>query len=114
MYTVYSLPNTILPIFGGVIIDRYGLRCSLTFFLVINLIGNLIFAIGAIMHSFIIMLVGRFIFGGGNFISMLAIIVLVTKWFISKNLNLAYGLVMLTWGPAGAISAVTTPIIFGT
>ena len=59
------------------------------------------------------MLVGRFIFGAGNFTSMTAITVLVTKWFIKSNLNLSYGLMSLSWGPSAAISAAMTPILYG-
>ena len=113
MYTVYSFPNMILPVFGGVIIDRFGLRTSITLFFFLNLVGNLIIAIGGVTKSFTTMLIGRFIFGAGNFTSMTAITVLTTKWFIKSNLNLSYGLMAISWGPAAAFSAAITPVLYG-
>jgi MFS family permease len=39
LYSVYSLPNIVLPFFGGVFVDRFGARVCLlvfTFFIVIG------------------------------------------------------------------------------
>jgi len=103
----------ILPLFGGVIIDRMGIRESVTLFFMLNLIGNFIFALGGVYESFTLMLVGRCIFGTGNFTSMTALTVIVTKWFISSNLNLAYGLLSVSWGLSAMVSAIVTPILYG-
>lgn len=39
LYTVYSLPNIILPFFGGVLIDKIGPRKAILLFSTIILIG---------------------------------------------------------------------------
>jgi len=104
----------ILPLFGGAIIDRMGIRESITLFFFVNLLGNFVFALGGVYENFTIMVVGRAIFGMGNFTSMTALTVIVTKWFISSNLNLSYGLMSITWGITAMLSAVFTPILYGT
>jgi len=38
-YTIYSMPNILLPIFGGVIVDRFGSRLSLILFINFIIIG---------------------------------------------------------------------------
>ena len=48
LYTIYALPNMILPIFGGIFMDKLGFRFGLILFTVILTIGQLIFAIGGI------------------------------------------------------------------
>ena len=103
----------ILPLFGGAIIDRMGIRESITLFFMLNLVGNFVFALGGVYKSFTLILIGRGIFGTGNFTSMTALTVIVTKWFISSNLNLAYGLMSISWGISAMVSAVVTPMVYG-
>jgi MFS family permease len=113
IYSVYAFPNMVLPIFAGVIIDTMGLRYSIFLFYFICLIGNLIFAIGGSYKSYTTILIGRCIFGIGNETCMQSVLVLVTKWFISGRLNLAYALNGMASGFASMASGITAPIIFG-
>jgi MFS family permease len=46
LYTVYSLPNMVLPIFGGIFLDKIGIRSGLLLFTFILTIGQFIFMIG--------------------------------------------------------------------
>jgi len=39
LYTVYSLPNTVLPLFGGILLDTIGIRTGLVLFCAILTIG---------------------------------------------------------------------------
>jgi len=39
LYTVYSLPNMVLPILGGVLLDSMGIRLGLILFCFILTIG---------------------------------------------------------------------------
>ena len=66
MYSVYAMPNMIVPLFGGFIIDTMGVRYALVAFYALCLIGNLIFAIGGSYDSYTTILIGRGIFGCGN------------------------------------------------
>lgn len=46
LYTVYSIPNMVLPVLGGVFLDRIGVRTGLILFTCILTIGQLVFTIG--------------------------------------------------------------------
>lgn len=87
MYSVYSLPNMILPLFGGILTDKYGDRfMSLIFCLLISL-GQLIFAVGYFALRPWIMLTGRFIFGMGGESLNITMSTLIMKWFIGSELS---------------------------
>ena len=46
LYTVYAIPNCILPLIGGVILDKIGIRNGLLIFTIILCIGQGIFMYG--------------------------------------------------------------------
>jgi len=46
MYTVYSIPNTVLPFFGGMMLDAVGMRFGLLLFTSVLTAGQFIFALG--------------------------------------------------------------------
>ena len=91
MYSVYSLPNMVLPIFAGPMIDKYGTRIVIGVCFITLLVGSFIFAIGGAYNNFNIILVGRCIFGLGSEVYGNCISVMLTVWFIDNHLNLAYG-----------------------
>jgi MFS family permease len=39
MYSVYSFPNMILPLFGGVLLDKIGIKVGLMLFTTVNTVG---------------------------------------------------------------------------
>ena len=45
--SIWAFPNMILPLFGGIIIDKIGLRISIVFFLSLISIGQFIFMLGS-------------------------------------------------------------------
>ena len=47
MYSVYSLPNMICPLFGGLFIDRFGNSKSLIAVTFMAALGQIIITIGA-------------------------------------------------------------------
>jgi MFS family permease len=54
LYSVYSLPNIVLPLVGGMIVDRWGVAKSLCLFTLLILLGQAIFAAAcrcATLHS---------------------------------------------------------------
>ena len=66
LYTVYSLPNMLLPIFGGVLLDTIGVRTGLILFCSIAMLGQAVFTFGGYSNNFNTMIVGRVIFGMGG------------------------------------------------
>ena len=65
-YTVYSIPNMVLPFFGGLLLDIIGIRFGLILFTAINTFGQFVFYMGAQQNKFWLALLGRVIFGLGG------------------------------------------------
>jgi len=65
LYTVYSLPNMVLPFFGGLMLDKVGMRAGLVLFTAVLTLGQGVFILGGYTKKFWLMLVGRVIFGLG-------------------------------------------------
>ena len=88
---MYSLPNIVLPLFVGVLIDRLGLGKCTIITSVLAMIGQAVFSVGAGALSFNLALLGRFIFGLGNEILLCIQFIYVTRWFSDSELNFAMG-----------------------
>lgn len=101
LYSVYSYPNIILPLIGGVIIDKIGINFAIIFFSLLLVIGQGVFAISGFIGqanpgnsgtAFVVAIVGRVIFGlGGESLSVCQSTI-VSRWFIGKELALALGI----------------------
>lgn len=46
LYSVYSYPNTVLPIFGGLFLDIIGMKLGILLFSSVLTLGQAIFAFG--------------------------------------------------------------------
>ena len=112
--SVYSVPNVFLLmcIWGGIILDRLGIRRTGFLFVILMTGGAFITAYEAsqyyinggpgyaIMNSFLpkyspelkMMLLGRFLFGLGAETSIVVVSKTIVKWFKGKELALAFGL----------------------
>lgn len=67
LYSIYSYPNCVLPLFGGIFLDAIGIRKGLILFTIILTIGQLLFAYaGSDPANYHLMLAGRFVFGLGG------------------------------------------------
>ena len=126
LYSVYSIPNIVLPLFGGLLVDKAGLYISLNLFSALILVGQAVFATGCSLGSLPLMLVGRFLFGlGGESISV-AQSALIERWFVAGELGFALGGVLsisrlgsvinnaLSPYIASATYSVAAPLWFGT
>ena len=111
--SMYSFPNTFLlmAIFGGIILDKIGIRRTGLTFVGLMTAGGVVTAYGAstfytnggpfyeLMGSFLtnyspelkMMLLGRFLFGLGAETSIVVISKTIVKWFKGKELALAFG-----------------------
>src|SRR5215471_17486244 len=70
LQAAYSFPNIFTVVLGGILIDRIGTRKALLIFGVLCLIGAFISAFGA---AFPMMVAGRFVFGMGAELLIVAI-----------------------------------------
>lgn len=93
LYSIYSWPNVVLCFAGGFLIDRvFGIRMGAIIYMFILMIGHLIFAAGALMDAFWLMIVGRFVFGIGAESLAVAQNSYAVLWFKGKELNMVFGL----------------------
>ena len=98
---IYSLPNIIMVLIGGVIVDRIGTATSTLAFAIICAIGAFLTAVSPL---FPVMAAGRLIFGLGAESMIVAITVAIGQWFVGRQLGFAFG-VNLSIARAGSYSA---------
>ena len=98
---IYSLPNIVVVLIGGVIVDRFGTRLSTLIFALICFVGAVVTASSP---SFPVMAAGRLIFGVGAESMIVAITVAIGQWFVGRQLGFAFG-VNLSIARAGSYSA---------
>ncbi|XP_034471718.1 major facilitator superfamily domain-containing protein 1 isoform X1 [Drosophila innubila] len=93
IYSIYSWPNIVLCFVGGFLIDRvFGIRMGTIIYMLIVLLGQLIFSTGGLLGKFWLMIIGRFIFGIGAESLAVAQNSYAVLWFKGKELNMVFGL----------------------
>jgi len=102
---IYSIPNVIMVLIGGVIIDRIGTRKSTLLFGVLCFLGA---ALTASSGSFPVMAAGRLVFGLGAESLIVAVTTALAAWFRGKELSFAFG-VNLTIARLGSFAALNSP-----
>ncbi|MEK9137443.1 MAG: MFS transporter, partial [Bacteroidota bacterium] len=102
---IYSFPNIIMVLIGGIIIDRIGTRKSVFIFTVLIMIGAFVTAVQGNIYS---MATGRLIFGLGAESMIVAITTIIARWFRGKQLSFAFGL-NLTVARLGSFMALNAP-----
>lgn len=102
---IYSLPNVVLILVGGVITDRFGAARVTVGTAAICLAGA---ALTALSPGFGGMAAGRLLFGVGAETFNIATLAAIAQYFSGRNLALAMG-VSLAIGRAGSYSADMSP-----
>lgn len=100
LYSVYSYPNVILPLMGGVLIDKIGLNFAIILFSSLLVLGQGVFTLSGYLGTddqsdnipFIVAMAGRLIFGLGGESLNVCQSTIVSRWFIGKELSLALGI----------------------
>lgn len=103
---IYSIPNIIMVLIGGLIIDRIGTKKSSFIFSFLCMVGAFVTAFSG--GSFPVMVAGRLIFGLGAESLIVAITTILAKWFKGKELSFAFGL-NLTVARLGSFAALNSP-----
>lgn len=102
---IYSVPNIIMVLIGGIIIDKIGTRISTFIFTMLCLAGAVITASFA---DITMMAIGRLVFGLGAESMIVAITTVIGRWFKGKQLSFAFGL-NLTLARLGSFAALNSP-----
>jgi MFS family permease len=102
---IYSFPNIIMVLIGGMLIDRIGTRTSVMIFTALIMLGSIV---TAITGNIWLMSSGRLIFGLGAESMIVAITTIIARWFKGKELSFAFGL-NLTVARLGSFLALNSP-----
>lgn len=102
---IYSVPNVLMVLIGGIIIDKIGTRISTFIFTVLCLTGAIITASSS---DLTFMAIGRLVFGLGAESMIVAVTTVIGRWFKGKQLSFAFGL-NLTLARLGSFAALNSP-----
>ena len=104
---IYSLPNIVMVLVGGVLADRWGPRNAFVAFTAICVLGA---AVTAASSSLVGMATGRLLFGLGAESMSVALGAALGRWFVASSLGLAFGL-NLSFGRLGSYAADLSPTL---
>ncbi len=102
---IYSIPNVIMVLIGGFIIDRIGTKKATLLFAVLCTVGAVVTALTGVLE---VMAAGRLIFGLGAESLIVAVTTAIAKWFKGKELSFAFGM-NLTIARLGSFAALNSP-----
>ncbi len=103
---IYSFPNIIMVLIGGIIIDRIGAKKASLLFSSLCMVGTAMTAFSG--GEIFLMAGGRLVFGLGAESLIVAITTVIAKWFKGKELSFAFGL-NLTVARLGSFAALNSP-----
>lgn len=91
LYSIYSLPNMVLPVIDGIIIAKYGIEKSILWSTALQFFGQSLVAFGGYSKSIFIMILGRGIYGIGSEFYYIAGPTIISNWFYDQEISLAFG-----------------------
>eukprot|EP01084_Bolivina_argentea_P263956 446957_1 len=92
LFSVYSMPNIILPILGGILIDKLNAEICLILFITLELIGQFLFSLGMTMFHYSLIVIGRIFYGLGGECVHVATYALIGIYFDGSYIAFAIGL----------------------
>ncbi|MCB0368987.1 MAG: MFS transporter [Bdellovibrionales bacterium] len=87
MYALYAFPNVVIPLLGGMLIDRIGARWVMIITASFCVVGHLIFGYGGFANTWAVMLLGRVVFGIGGEVLHASQNTLLSNWFKASELS---------------------------
>ncbi len=102
---VFSFPNILLALLGGVLIDRYGPARVAAWTAALCLVGAVLTAIGS---PYAVMVTGRLIFGVAEEALFIALLAGLAQWFSRGGMALAMAL-FFSFARIGSYAADTSP-----
>mmetsp|Transcript_50038 Transcript_50038/g.131850 ORF Transcript_50038/g.131850 Transcript_50038/m.131850 type:complete len:456 (+) Transcript_50038:107-1474(+) len=109
LYSVYSIPNVILPLVLGIAVDRCGCRALIVLLGLSVVLGHLLFTLGVSASSWPIMLAGRALFGLGGESLQVAQNCLLFRWFRGHEVAFALGLNLSVARAGSVLNDVASP-----
>src|SRR5579859_7259765 len=89
LQAIYSIPNVVMVLVGGYIVDRIGTRRAIFIFGTLCFLGSVVTCLSSLLS---VMATGRLIFGLGAESLIVAVTTATAKWFRGKELSFAFGI----------------------
>jgi MFS family permease len=105
LQAIYSIPNVIMVLIGGYVVDRIGTRKAIFIFGTLCFLGAGVTCLSGMLG---VMATGRLIFGLGAESLIVAVTTAVAKWFRGKELSFAFGINLMI-SRAGTLLAQQSP-----
>jgi MFS family permease len=105
LQAIYSIPNVIMVLIGGYIVDRIGTRKALLIFGTLCFVGSVL---TVLLPTLTAMAAGRLIFGLGAESLIVTVTTAIAKWFRGKELSFAFGINLMI-SRAGSLLAQQSP-----
>ncbi|WP_306590741.1 MFS transporter [Geothrix sp. 21YS21S-4] len=102
---IYSVPNIVMVLIGGILIDRVGVKKATFLFGVLCFLGAVLTALSPKLW---VMASGRLVFGLGAESLIVAVTAAVAQWFRGKELSFAFGINLLI-ARLGSFAALNSP-----
>jgi len=112
MHSASHLPNIIVPFFGGAIMDTLGTRVTMVILSCLVLLGQIITTLGGALLNFNLMLLGRFVIGTGEATLELGLLTIIARWFLNKEMALAWGIARTILRLGSALNSFLTPKLY--
>jgi MFS family permease len=109
LYSVYSLPNMLLPLLMGVAVDRCGCRLMICGLGACVVLGHALFSAGVGFGSWSMMIAGRVLFGLGGESVQVAQNCLLFRWFKGHEVAFALGLNLSVARAGSVLNDVLSP-----
>jgi MFS family permease len=113
LYSVYSWPNTVLAVFGGLLIDKFlGLRKAMGLFVTLVFVGSVIFFVGVLTRQYALLIMGRVVFGLGGESLAVSQSAFVARWFKEgRGMALAFGIAISFSRVGSSFNFLFSPMI---
>lgn len=105
LQAIYSMPNVIMVLIGGYIVDRIGTRRAIFIFGTLCFLGS---GVTCLSSQLSVMATGRLLFGLGAESLIVAVTTATAKWFRGKELSFAFGINLMI-SRAGTLLAQQSP-----
>lgn len=105
LQAIYSIPNVVMVLVGGYVVDRIGTRKAIFIFGALCFVGSIVTSLSGVLA---VMATGRLIFGLGAESLIVAVTTAVAKWFRGKELSFAFGINLMI-SRAGSLLAQQSP-----
>ncbi|CDW88287.1 major facilitator superfamily domain-containing protein 1 [Stylonychia lemnae] len=93
LFSIRGLSNLFMPFLIGTIVEKFGFKYCLMLLCTFCTIGQMFFAIGLSLHNYHMLLMGRFIFGLSDSVSIFQQTILC-YWFEPTQLPFVFGILL--------------------